>query len=131
MEHNKEYDERYILKIIPKISQWESIPYAPDLTCQECRKPHHYVKHGNLKATIVGWCECDYGYQLVFECPYCFSKFRFHPHDNKFDIDDFVDRKHGRQKIVYDHPLLENILKDIPEHNWSKVRSRRAKVNLA
>lgn len=27
-------------------------------------------------------------------------------------IKDFVDRKHGRQKIVYAHPLLENILKD-------------------
>ena len=27
-------------------------------------------------------------------------------------VKDFVDRKHGRQKIVYDHPLLENILKD-------------------
>ena len=25
---------------------------------------------------------------------------------------DFVDRKHGRQKIEYAHPLLENILKD-------------------
>lgn len=27
-------------------------------------------------------------------------------------VDDFVDRKHGRQKINYAHPLLEGILKD-------------------
>lgn len=27
-------------------------------------------------------------------------------------VKDFVDRKHGRQKIEYSHPLLENILKD-------------------
>ena len=27
-------------------------------------------------------------------------------------VDDFVDRKHGRQKIEYAHPLLEPILKD-------------------
>ena len=27
-------------------------------------------------------------------------------------VDDFVDRKHGRQKIEYAHPLLENILND-------------------
>ncbi len=27
-------------------------------------------------------------------------------------IDDFVDRKHGRQKVEYAHPLLENILND-------------------
>jgi DNA polymerase-3 subunit alpha len=27
-------------------------------------------------------------------------------------LDSFVNRKHGREKIVYDHPLLEDILKD-------------------
>jgi DNA polymerase-3 subunit alpha len=27
-------------------------------------------------------------------------------------IDDFVSRKHGRTKVVYDHPILEPILKD-------------------
>ncbi|MEI6790809.1 MAG: DNA polymerase III subunit alpha, partial [Myxococcaceae bacterium] len=26
-------------------------------------------------------------------------------------VDDFVDRKHGRQKVVYPHPLLEPVLK--------------------
>ncbi|MCU7835851.1 MAG: DNA polymerase III subunit alpha [gamma proteobacterium symbiont of Taylorina sp.] len=26
-------------------------------------------------------------------------------------VDDFIDRKHGRQKVVYDHPSLEPILK--------------------
>ena len=96
-KYKEGFDETYILKILPKISQWESIPYAPDLSCQECGKPHNYVLHGNLPAKIVGWCECDYGYQLVFECPYCFSKFRYHPQDNKFDIDDFVDR------VMYDY----------------------------
>ena len=27
-------------------------------------------------------------------------------------VDDFIERKHGRQKIVYDHPSLEPILRD-------------------
>jgi len=27
-------------------------------------------------------------------------------------VDDFISRKHGRMKVKYDHPLLENILKD-------------------
>ena len=27
-------------------------------------------------------------------------------------VDDFIDRKHGRMKVEYDHPLLEPILKD-------------------
>lgn len=98
-KYKKEFDERHILTILPKISQWESIPYAPDLTCQECGKMHRYITLSNdsPKARIIGWCETDYGYQLVFECPHCFSKFRYHPQDKKFDIDDFVDR------IMYDY----------------------------
>lgn len=98
VKNDKEgYNERYILEIIPKIIQWDAIPYASDLTCQECGKLHNYINRNCLPAKIVGWCECDYGFQLVFECPYCYSKFRFHPQDNKFDIDDFVDR------IMYDY----------------------------
>jgi DNA polymerase-3 subunit alpha len=27
-------------------------------------------------------------------------------------VDDFIDRKHGRKKVEYDHPLLEPILRD-------------------
>ena len=27
-------------------------------------------------------------------------------------VDDFIDRKHGRKKVEYAHPLLEPILKD-------------------
>ena len=27
-------------------------------------------------------------------------------------VDDFIDRKHGRQKVEYAHPLLEDVLKD-------------------
>ncbi|HET6280336.1 MAG TPA: DNA polymerase III subunit alpha [Polyangia bacterium] len=27
-------------------------------------------------------------------------------------VDDFIDRKHGRKKVEYDHPLLETILRD-------------------
>lgn len=90
--HKDGYNERYILDILPKISQWESIPYAADLECQECGKHTKLMNQTAKPSRIVGWCECDYGYQLVFECPYCFSKYRYHPHDNKFDIDDFVDR---------------------------------------
>ena len=27
-------------------------------------------------------------------------------------IDDFISRKHGRTKIIYQHPILEEILKE-------------------
>lgn len=87
-KHREGFNESYILKIIPKISQLESIPYSTDLCCQECDK-FDYRKD---KPKVVGWCECDTGYQLVFECPYCFNKFRYHPHDDKFNINDFIDR---------------------------------------
>lgn len=87
VKYKEGFDERYILKIIPKISQWETIPYSADLCCQNCDK---FIYKDKPK--VVGWCECDYGFQLVFECPHCFSKFRYHPHDNKSNIDDFIER---------------------------------------
>lgn len=124
ISHKAGYNERYILEIIPKISQWESIPYASDLTCQECNKLHHYINRGCLPARIVGWCECDYGFQLVFECPYCFAKFRYHPQCNKFDIDDFVDR------VMWDYVgsrYFENGLE--LERKWQEYELSQRAIN--
>lgn len=118
MEHAIDYNERYILEILPKISQWESIPYARDFRCQECGKHHRFESmiETDLKAKIVGWCNSDYGYMLVFECPHCFSKFRFHTtHDNKFNIDDFVD------KIMYYYVGNENFENGLElEREWKE-----------
>ena len=83
-----------LLTILPKIPQYEDIPYAADLCCQDCGKGN-FEDYGTPKADMnspiaVGWCETDYGYMGVFECPQCHSKFRFHC-GGKFnsDIDEF------------------------------------------
>ena len=83
--------------ILPKYPQYEDIPYAADLQCQECGKSNfedygspNYLDHAPI---LVGWCETNYGFMGIFECPYCHSKFRFHASSlgvcfdiNKFDF---------------------------------------------
>lgn len=77
-----------IIDVLPKIVQWESIPYANDLCCQDCGTTG-FRGIGSIYPKLVGWCETNYGFQAVFECPYCGSKFRFHGGDPCDDIDDF------------------------------------------
>ena len=71
-----------LLEILPKIPQYEDIPYAADLRCQECGKGsfEHYdtPRFDEYAPIAIGWCDTDYGYMGVFECPQCHSKFRFH-----------------------------------------------------
>ena len=73
--------KRYI-DILPKIEQYESIPYAGDLCCQDCGEGNfeNYGEPGyDSHAPIaVGWCDTPYGFMGVFECPICHNKFRFH-----------------------------------------------------
>lgn len=89
----------YYTDVLPKIPQWEDIPYAADLQCQECGKGNfenynmpNYKEHAPI---AVGWCETPNGYMGVFECPFCWSKFRFHCGGHKLgDIDDFNFKFH-------------------------------------
>ena len=79
--------------ILPKISQWESIPYAGDFNCPHCDKSGFYDFYGETreKPNVVGWCETPIGYMGVFECPICFEKYRFHCTIGTWvaDIDEF------------------------------------------
>ena len=74
--------------ILPKITQWQAIPYANDLMCQECGTSG-FGESGAPKPNLVGWAETNYGFQAVFECPYCGSKFRFHGGDPCDDLETF------------------------------------------
>lgn len=83
-----------VIQILPKIVQWESIPYAPDFICPECGKSaiqgkDLYGSNTLEKPNLVGWCETTNGFMAVFECPCCHSKYRFHPHMDLFDLDQF------------------------------------------
>ena len=70
-----------LIDILPKIPQYEDIPYAADLECPECGKTGFFdyncgTKHEKPK--LVGWCDTNIGKMAVFECPLCGKKFRFH-----------------------------------------------------
>lgn len=83
-----------ITDILPKIIQWETIPYSAGLNCKCGRCDLAYAawdKEGRyIKANIIGWCETSWGLMAVFECPECHYKFRCHTSTgSKFDMDEF------------------------------------------
>lgn len=69
-----------LTEVLPKIPQYESIPYAGDFNCPHCDKSGFYEFYGEVQVrpNIVGWCETNIGYMGIFECPICFKKYRFH-----------------------------------------------------
>lgn len=83
-----------VIDILPKFTQWETIPYAKNFACQECGKSaiqgkDEYCRDTLEKPNLIGWCETYNGFMAIFECPCCHSKFRFHPHITLFDLDQF------------------------------------------
>lgn len=74
-------------EILPKIPQWEAIPYNADLQC-ECGESG-FASWQQLPK-LIGWCDTPRGYMAVFECPVCFEKFRFHVASDsaKWELDD-------------------------------------------
>lgn len=74
--------------ILPKITQWEAIPYVADLMCKDCEMSG-FSEPGIRKPNLVGWCETDYGFQAVFECTECGSKYRFHGGRACDELDEF------------------------------------------
>jgi len=77
-----------LVDILQKIAQWESIPYAADLMCQDCGMSG-FGESGIHKPNLVGWADTNYGFQAVFECTDCGNKFRFHGGDPCDDIETF------------------------------------------
>lgn len=54
-------------------TQYESIRQSKDLKC-ECGYSNYLSKN----FIMVGYCNTNYGYMGVFECPVCFEKYRHH-----------------------------------------------------
>lgn len=71
-----------LIDILPKIPQYEDIPYAGDFVCPECDKSgffdYDWDRVHRVKPNLVGWTETNIGKMGVFECPVCGSKYRFH-----------------------------------------------------
>ena len=74
-----------MLNELQEFPQYEGIPYVADFKCANCGKSGHGYQHvpgdGYVElphGKLVGWCEDKYGYQMIFECPICFEKYRYH-----------------------------------------------------
>ena len=85
-----------LIDVLPKIPQYEDIPYARDFVCPNCDKSgfvdyHFGEKHDRPR--LVAWTETNIGYMAIFECPYCGQKYRFHPTIGTWvaPIDEFDD----------------------------------------
>ena len=78
--------------IIDKLPQMDAsvAEMVKDFTCPECRKSYVNETTPTSKPNMVGWCETEYGYMIILECPFCFAKFRTHANTgDKFDLGDF------------------------------------------
>ena len=101
--------------ILPKISQWENIPYVGDFSCPHCDKSGFYNFYGETRETpnVVGWCETPIGYMGVFECPICFEKYRFHcTIGQTTDIDKFDSYLYYKAKECKNWEEINSKLKD-------------------
>lgn len=74
-----------MLNELQEFPQYEGIPYVANFKCANCGKSGHGYQHvpgdGYVElphGKLVGWCEDKYGYQMIFECPICFEKYRYH-----------------------------------------------------
>lgn len=64
------------IDIIPKMDASVAIE-ARDFSCPECGKSG--INYPNMdKPQLVGWCDTEWGFMMIVECPHCFTKYRFH-----------------------------------------------------
>ena len=74
-----------MLRELQEYTQYEAIPYAGEFICPNCGGSgngyHHVPGDGYVllpDAHLIGWCSTQAGYMMVYECPKCFEKFRYH-----------------------------------------------------
>lgn len=64
------------MKDLKEYYQYEDIPYSGTMECPQCYGSG--IGSWRDSAKLVGWCSTERGYMMVFECPHCFQKFRYH-----------------------------------------------------
>lgn len=76
-----------------KIPQYESILVSKDMSCPECNGSSQFdygIDRNHVEPTPIGWCDTEHGFMACFECPRCFTKYRFHISTNgRWDIHRF------------------------------------------
>lgn len=81
------FDEMF--KELQEFPQYDSIPYS---ALMECPCGGCGLAIWQEKAKIVGWCSTPRGYMMVFECPVCFEKFRYHNcTDSRYSWEEFKE----------------------------------------
>lgn len=70
-----------------KISNWESIPYSEDLHCPNDDDGSYF----NNNRIFIGWCDTPNGLMQVYECPFCYNKYRYHGVlQERWDLEQFL-----------------------------------------
>lgn len=64
------------IEILPKMDASQA-EISIDFMCPECAKSGINYD-GYEKPNLVGWCDTEFGYMMICECPKCFTKYRFH-----------------------------------------------------
>jgi len=64
-----------------KITQYADIIVSKDMACPECNCSNLFSYSFDsrvVEPTPIGWCDTEHGFMACFECPKCFTKYRFH-----------------------------------------------------
>ena len=61
-----------------KITQYENILVSKDMACNGSSQFDYSIDSRFAEPTPIGWCDTEHGYMAVFECPKCYTKYRFH-----------------------------------------------------
>lgn len=77
-------------KIWDQLLNFKSPPigiYVKDFACPTCGYLPYHVRERNC----IGWCETPQGLQMIYECPHCFTLYRYHNSTTgRFNLDTFM-----------------------------------------
>lgn len=83
---------RYI-DLLPKMDA-SVARVSRDFSCPKCYDSA-FAYPGVDEPKLVGWCDTQWGYMMIVECPHCFKKYRFHATANKTDLAGFESAVRG------------------------------------
>lgn len=64
------------IDILPKLDASVATE-SRDFMCPECSNSG--IDYPRMdKPKLIGWCDTEWGYMMIVECPHCFTKYRFH-----------------------------------------------------
>ena len=99
---------------LTKYVQYEDIPYITDYHCPCGESGFFNLFRHKVKPVIVGWCDTNYGFMIVFECPVCGQKFRTHASVDRFDFEAFKYAIENYWELIDETGKIDwNLVKDL------------------